>query len=90
MRVENASYATLLFDARTSFSGWDKHPVLEGKPYVEPCLRNLDTRARQPYAAMRNEHIADQPGPHQSHEEIYRSHLILFEQCCRQAIEEMA
>ena len=37
-----------------------------------------------------NEHIADQPGPHQSHEEIYRSHLILFEQCCRQAIEEMA
>lgn len=37
-----------------------------------------------------NEHIADQPGPHQSHEKIYRSHLILFEQCCRQAIEEMA
>ena len=37
-----------------------------------------------------NEHIADQPGPHQTHEEIYRSHLILFEQCCRQAIEEMA
>ena len=59
VRVENASYATLLFDARTSFSGWDKHPVLEGKPYVEPCLRNLDTCARQPYDAMRAGHIAD-------------------------------
>ena len=59
VRVENASHATLLFDARTSFSGWDKHPVLEGKPYVEPCLHNLDTRARQPYDAMRKEHIAD-------------------------------
>ncbi len=37
-----------------------------------------------------NEHVADQEGPHQTHEEIYRSHLILFEQCCRQAIEERA
>jgi len=37
-----------------------------------------------------NEHIADRPGPHQTHEEIYRSHLILFEQCCRQAAAEKA
>lgn len=37
-----------------------------------------------------NEHVADQKGPHQTHEEIYRSHLILFEQCCRQALDEMA
>jgi len=35
-----------------------------------------------------NEHVADEPGPHQSHEEIYRSHLILFEQCFRQALAE--
>jgi len=37
-----------------------------------------------------NEHIADRPGPHQTHEEIYRSHLILFEQSCLQAIAEKA
>lgn len=37
-----------------------------------------------------NEHVADQAGPHQTHEEIYRSHLILFEQCCRQALAEKA
>ncbi len=59
VRVKNATTATLLFDARTSFNGWDKHPVLEGRPYVQPCLRNLDARVRQPYDAMRTEHIAD-------------------------------
>ena len=59
IQVCEATSATLLFDARTSFAGWKKHPVLEGKPYVEPCRRELDAAAALGYDALRARHVAD-------------------------------
>ena len=59
IRVSNADSATLLFDARTSFNGWNKHPVLEGKPYVEPCRLELDAAAAKDFDALKAAHVAD-------------------------------
>ena len=57
--VSGADAVTLVFDARTSFNGWDKHPVLEGRPYVEPCAENVVRAAARPYAEMKAAHVAD-------------------------------
>ena len=57
--VRQADSVTLLFDARTSFNGWNRHPVLEGRPYVEPCRAHLDEIAQKDYDAMKKAHVAD-------------------------------
>ena len=59
LRVEGANAATLLFNARTSFNGWKRHPVLEGRPYVEPCRDELDRAAAQTFDALKARHVAD-------------------------------
>ncbi|MBQ4354662.1 MAG: glycoside hydrolase family 95 protein [Clostridia bacterium] len=59
VRVERANSATLLFNVRTSFNGWDKHPVLEGKPYAEPCVAELDRAAGKSFDELKAAHIAD-------------------------------
>ena len=59
LRVEKADSITILFNVRTSFNGWDKHPVLEGKPYVEPCKQELTAAFEKTYEALKNAHIAD-------------------------------
>ena len=59
LRVEKADSITVLFNARTSFNGWDKHPVLEGRSYVEPCRTELDDAAAKTYDALMQAHIAD-------------------------------
>ena len=57
--VENASSATILFNARTSFNGWNKHPVLEGREYTQRCRNELAQAACQPYEQLKVRHIAD-------------------------------
>jgi len=59
VKVSKATSATLFFDARTSFNGWDKHPVTEGKPYIEPCIDNLDRNAVRAFKTLLAEHIHD-------------------------------
>ena len=59
VRVLKADIATLYFNVRTSFNGWDKHPVLEGKPYTEPCRAELDAAAAKGYETLKAAHIAD-------------------------------
>lgn len=59
VRVERADCATVYFNVRTSFNGWNKHPVLDGKPYTEPCLAALDAAAAKPYDALKAAHVAD-------------------------------
>ena len=59
IRLKGADSATILFNARTSFNGWNKHPVLEGKEYIEPCRKELDAAAAKDYAALKAAHIAD-------------------------------
>ena len=57
--VSGADSAVLLFDARTSFNGWNRHPVLEGRPFVEPCTANLDRAQTMSYSHLRERHLAD-------------------------------
>ncbi len=59
IRVKGADSAVLLFNARTSFNGWQRHPVLEGKEYVAPCRRELDAAAAKGYEALKAAHVAD-------------------------------
>ncbi len=57
--VKNASAATLLFNARTSFNGWNRHPVLEGREYVQRCRDELAGAWTRDYETLKTRHIAD-------------------------------
>lgn len=59
LRAEKADSITVLFNVRTSFNGWDKHPVLEGKAYAEPCREELDIAQAKTYDILKREHISD-------------------------------
>ena len=45
--------------AEDSFNGFDKHPVLDGKPYREPVLRRIADAMEQPHETLLARHIAD-------------------------------
>ena len=57
--VRDADAATILLDIRTSFNGWNRHPVLNGKPYIEPCRDNLRRAALIPYRDLLNFSVSD-------------------------------
>jgi len=57
--VENASFAVILFNCRTSFNGWDRHPVLEGREYIRRCRDELAKAAQYAYTDMKARHTAD-------------------------------
>ena len=57
--VQNADSVTVYFAVRTSYNGWDKHPVLEGKPYRQPCIDDLEKAAGKSYEELKNAHIRD-------------------------------
>jgi alpha-L-fucosidase 2 len=59
LRVEGATEATVLLSAGSSFNGYDKSPSREG---IDPALRtthDLHEAAAQPYAVLRERHVAD-------------------------------
>ena len=57
--VKKASSAVILFACRTSFAGWDKHPVLEGREYAAPCRADLDRAASLGWDALLARHTED-------------------------------
>lgn len=57
IEVKSASYAYVYFVCETSFNGWNKHPFLEGKEYIEPCMSRL--AALPAYDAIKAAHLAD-------------------------------
>lgn len=59
LRIIGADAATLFFAVRTSFNGWDKHPVLDGCFFSEPCRRDITVVADVGYDSIRCSHIAD-------------------------------
>ena len=59
LRVDNANSITVILGVRTSFNGWDKHPVLEGRPYVEPCKNDIMSACEKEYDTLKAAHIAD-------------------------------
>lgn len=42
LEIKEASYAYLYFTAETSFNGFDRHPYLDGKEYIIPCISRLE------------------------------------------------
>lgn len=59
VEVNRATWATLYFDARTSFNGWNRHPVVEGKPYAQPCLDHLEKISGLSFDTLLADHIRD-------------------------------
>ena len=59
IHFERANSITIYFNARTSFNGWDKHPVLEGRPYEQPCKEELDNAHAKGFDVLMAAHVAD-------------------------------
>ncbi len=57
LNITDATSAVLFLAAETSFNGFDKHPYLEGKEYIEPCMAHITEL--DDYDAIKKEHIAD-------------------------------
>lgn len=57
VKVSGATYAYVYFTAETSFNGWNKHPHLEGKEYIKPCMNRLEALAD--YDTIKANHLAD-------------------------------
>jgi len=82
LTVKNADSAVLLLDICTSFNGWNRHPVLEGKAYIVPCRRTLDAAAEYHWKALAKRHVED-------HSALYsRVSFELFSEDCLSDTEE--
>lgn len=57
--IRGADSVLILLDIRTSFNGWSRHPVTEGKPFVEPCRETLDKAEKTDFDTLLREHLAD-------------------------------
>ena len=57
LEITDATEAVIFFTAETSFNGFDKHPYLEGKEYVAPCMNRIN--ALSDYEAVKKAHIDD-------------------------------
>ena len=57
--VQNATKATLYFAINTSYNGFDKLPVLEGKEYKVSCLKTLENAAVVGFDALMKAHVYD-------------------------------
>ena len=57
--LSEGSYAQILISVATSFNGFDKDPVNEGKPYKEIAQRQLDEVSKKSYEQLKSDHIAD-------------------------------
>ncbi len=59
LSVSGADALTVLFSCRTSYNGYLKHPVLEGKPCIEPCIKEIDSAAIMSYTQLKARHEED-------------------------------
>ena len=59
IKIENAPEVTLTVTNVTSFNGFDKNPVTEGRDYRKLANDRIDRAAKQSYDALKSRHIAD-------------------------------
>ena len=59
VHVSGANSVVLYLAVRTSFNGWKKHPVLEGKEYKKPCAADIENAIKKGYDAILADHTAD-------------------------------
>ncbi len=57
--IDGDREATLYVVCATSFNGYDKDPVREGKPYKAMAAHRMDRLASSAYADLLNRHLAD-------------------------------
>jgi alpha-L-fucosidase 2 len=57
--VKGATEAMILVSIATSFNGFDKDPVKQGKDYLGIAASNLKKASAQSYEELKNKHIAD-------------------------------
>ena len=57
--VSNADEVELIFAAATSFNGFDKNPLTEGKDYKAICEKRIAALEKQDYKELKNRHIED-------------------------------
>lgn len=59
IRIEGADAVTFLLAAATSFNGFDKDPVLEGRNPSELCRSYLEAAAKRSYTELLDRHVRD-------------------------------
>ncbi len=59
LRVEGADAAEISFAVRTSFNGWDRSPVLEGRPFERPAKSDIQRAANRGWKKLLEAHVAD-------------------------------
>jgi alpha-L-fucosidase 2 len=59
LRIENATEATLVLGAASSFNGPDKSPSRAGLDPAERTTREVRSAVKQPFAALRERHVKD-------------------------------
>lgn len=57
--LNNVSQATVYLVNRTSFNGYDQHPVTQGAPYREQVASDLKSALARSYNTLRARHIQD-------------------------------
>ena len=57
--VDNATQLTLLLVNETSYNGFDKHPVLQGAPYIERAEADLQNLQNCTFEQLKQNHTAD-------------------------------
>lgn len=59
IEVENVDSALVIFNAQTSFNGFNVHPFLNGKEYKLLCKAGLEKVTSKSYESLLSDHIAD-------------------------------
>ncbi len=59
VHYSKGSEAIILVSTETSFNGFDKHPILEGKDDLTICIENVLAAANKSYDSLKENHIKD-------------------------------
>lgn len=59
LQVADASFAEIIVSTATSFNGFDKDPVLEGKPHQQLTESQLDNASNKSFTALKKRHLTD-------------------------------
>ncbi len=59
LQIEGASEATLLISNVTSFNGFDKNPVTEGRDYKKLVSRRINRASVKSYSELKETHVSD-------------------------------
>ncbi|MCR4614646.1 MAG: glycoside hydrolase family 95 protein [Clostridiales bacterium] len=62
LKVSSATESVIYFVCETSYNGWNRHPYLDGKPYVMPCKKILKDLDSQSYERIYEDHVSDYRG----------------------------